>query len=134
MKELLGFNYLLLSDQESVNEAPLVISVQDFKVFYESSLDKSIDFFHILNKSFVVLQEESKGWEHIVQLQDAEMKRKKKQLLSKCTAVQQYVLTKARTEKRCIFMMQNTLCPPSLASFVKWLNLFSLTLCINHVS
>lgn len=99
MKELLGFNYLLLSDQESVNEAPLVISVQDFKMFYESNLDKSIDFLHILKKSFAVLQEESKGWEYIVQLQDAEMKKKKKELLSKCTTVQQYVLTKARTEK-----------------------------------
>lgn len=79
----------MLSHEESVNEAPLVVSVQGFEMFCESHLDKSIDFFYILNKNFVVLQEESKDWEHVVHLQDAEMVRKKKQLLSRCTIVQQ---------------------------------------------
>lgn len=98
MKKLLRFYYLLLSHEESVNEAPLVVSVQSFEMFYESHLDKSIDFFYILNKNFVVLQEESKDWEHVVHLQDAEIAMKKKQLLSRCTTVQQHKLRKALLE------------------------------------
>lgn len=67
-RRLLAFNYLLLFDKKSVDEAPLVIFVQDLEIFCESNLDKIIDFFYILKKTFVVLQEGSKDGEHIVQL------------------------------------------------------------------
>lgn len=97
-EEALGFNYLLLSHKEGVYECPLVVSVQGFEAFYENIFNKIFHFFWVLNKNFVVLQEESKDWEYVVYLQDAEMARKKKQLLSRCTTVQQCVLRKAFTE------------------------------------
>lgn len=83
MRKLPGVDYLLLSHEESVNEAPLVVSVQGFEVFYESGLDEVLCFFHVPHKGFVVLHEESEQWEHVVNLHGVERARKGEQLLSR---------------------------------------------------